>query len=203
VRTLIRRFDAFLARQSGVFVFTDEADCLLRLQITNAPHRLLFESQVVERSEPVLLIHLWNEHVPPVSPAGPDLAWAKNIQRAFLNSLRAACVYIQKEPRLTEIQAIGGVTVLMFAGNRHSGERFMQGLGFMVAPYTSPLGRFGEFWENCYSWILIWTYNPSSLRYRKLFGQHRAEFWIPAEKFLARFGCEAASHQFSLRSTSD
>jgi hypothetical protein len=197
VRTLIRRFDAFLARRYGVFIFTDEGDCLLRLQIARAPHRLQFASQVVKRGEPVLLIHLWNEHIPPVSPAGPDLAWAKTLQRAFLNSLRAVSVYMQKEPRLAEIRAIGGVSVLMFAGNRRSGERFMQGLGFTVMPYTSPLGRFGEFWENFYSWVLIWTYNPSGLRYRKLFGQQRAEFWIPIEKFLARYGGEPASRQFS------
>jgi YkoP domain len=197
VRALICHFDALLACQYGVFTFTDEADCLLRLQVADAPHRLRFSGQVVERGEPVLLIHLLNEHIPLVSPAGPDLAWAKIMQRAFLKSLRAVSVYMQKEPRLTDIRAVGGVTVLMFAGNRRSGERFMQGLGFTVMPYASPLGRFGEFWENFYSWVLIWTYNPSGLRYRKLFGQRRAEFWIPAEKFLSRFGRQPASHQFS------
>jgi hypothetical protein len=196
MRALIRRFDAFLARRQGVFNFTDDADCLLRLQVTVAPHRLRFPDQVVERGEPVLLIHLWNEHTPQISPAGPDLAWAKTLQRDFIKSLQKVGRYMQEEPSLADIRAIGGITVLMFTGNRHSGERFMQRLGFTVIPYASPLGRFGEFWENFYSWVLIWTYNPTSLHHKKFFRQRRAEFWMPAEKFLDRFGGEPASCQY-------
>jgi hypothetical protein len=203
VRALIRRFDAFLAQQYGLFNFTDEPDCLLRLQAAGAPHRLNFPGQVVQPGEPVLLIHLWSEHIPRTLPAGPDLAWAKTIQRAFLKSLQAVGSYIQEEPRLADIRAIGGVTILMFAGNRRNGARFMERLGFTVMPYTNPLGRFGEFWENFYTWMLIWTYNPASLRSRKLFQMRRSEIWIPAEKFVARYGGKPAKHQFLPHTTSD
>jgi hypothetical protein len=150
MRTLIRRFDVFLARQYGLFNFLDEPDCVLRLQIATAPHRLNFPHQVVLPGERVLLIHLWNEHVPAVPPAGLDLGWVKSMQRAFLKSLRSVGSYMQTEPDLADIRAVGGVTVLMFAGTRRSGERFLERLGFTVMPYTNPLGRFGEFWENFY-----------------------------------------------------
>lgn len=190
MRALIRRFDAFLARQQGLYHFTDDPDCLLRLQNAAAPHRIRLPGQVVEPGEPVLLIHFWNEHIPPASPAGPALAWAKSIQRAFVKSLQAAAEYMQDEPRLADIRAVGGVTVLMFAGNRRNGARFMERLGFTVMPYANPLGRFGEFWENFYTWALIWTYNPASLRSRNLFRMRRSEIWISTEKFLARFGGE-------------
>jgi hypothetical protein len=203
VRALIRRFDAFLAQQYGLFNFTDDPDCLLRLQNAVAPHRLYLPGQVVEPGEPVLLIHLWSEHIPHASPAGPDLAWAKTIQRAFVKSLRAVGNYVQEEPRLADIQAVGGVTILMFAGNRRNGARFMERLGFTVMPYKNLLGRFGEFWENFYTWMLIWTYNPASLRSRKLFQMRRSEIWISAEKFLARYGGEPAKHQFLQHLTSD
>jgi hypothetical protein len=196
VRALIRHFDAFLARQQGLLNFTDDPDCLLRLQNAVASHRLRLPRQVVEPGEPVLLIHLWSEQIPPVSPAGPDLAWAKSIQRAFLKSLQAVAEYMQDEPRLANIRAVGGVTILMFAGNRRNGARFMERLGFTVMPYANPLGRFGEFWENFYTWVLIWTYNPASLRSRKLFRMRRSEIWISAEDFLARFGGEPASSSF-------
>ena len=190
LRALIRRFDAFLARQYGLFNFSDEPDCVLRLQITTASHQLSFPDLVVQTGEPVLLLHLWNEHVPPISPEGVDLRWVINMQRSFNKSLEMAGKYMQSEHRAADIRAVGGITVLLFAGSRSSGERFMERLGFTVMPYTHPLGWFGEFWENFFSWWLMWAYNPASLRTRRLFGQHRAEFWMPAEKFLACYGGE-------------
>lgn len=188
MRAIIRRFDAFLVRQYGLFNFLDEPECVLRLQIATASHRLYFPDQVVQPGEKVLVLHLWNEHIPPVSPSGIDLAWVKTMQRAFMKSLRAVGSYMQAEDWTTEIRAVGGITVLMFAGTRRSGERYMERLGFTVMPYKNPLGRFGEFWENFFSWALMWTYNPSSLRTRKLFGQQRAEFWMPTQDFLAWYG---------------
>jgi hypothetical protein len=195
MRAVVRRFDAFLARQYGLFNFSDEPDCVLRLQVAPAPHQLSFSDQVVQPGEKVLELHLWNEHLPPVPAAGLDLRWAITMQRAFLNSLRAVGRYMQSETKLADILAVGGITVLMFAGTRRNGERFMERLGFTVMPYTNPLGRFGEFWENFFSLILMWTYNPDSLRNRKLFGQRRAEFWMPAEEFLRRYGGERIEPQ--------
>jgi len=64
----------------------------------------------------------------------------------------------------------------------------LQRLGFTVIPYHRSLGAFGEFWENFYTWMLMWTYNPGSLRYRGLWGLRRAEIWMSAEEFLRRYG---------------
>lgn len=187
MRSVIRRFDQFLARQYGLFNFCDDPDCVLRLQVSTAPHPLCFPDQVVQAGEKVLFLHLWNEHIPPVSQDGIDLAWVKTMQRAFLKSLRSVASYMQTEPCMADIRAVGGETVLMLVGTRRSGERFMERLGFYVKPSQTHLGRFGEFWENFYSWVLMWTYNPSSLQTRKFSGMQRAEFWMPAEEFLARY----------------
>jgi len=67
----------------------------------------------------------------------------------------------------------------------------MQRLGFTVTPYRSPLGRFGEFWENLYAYGLIWAYNPASVHQRQLLGLHRTEMWMPADEFLRRYGMDA------------
>ena len=197
MRSLIRRFDAFLSRRYGVFTFTDEEDCLLRLQIAAASHSLLLPGQVVQPGDKVLKIHLWNEHVPiPSSSEGYGLVWAKEVQRMFLKSLQAVGRYMQGTSSLADTRAVGGETILLFAGDRRNGERLMKRLGFKVLPYTHPLGRFGEFWENFYSWVLVWTYNPAGLHHRSLFHQRRSEFWISAGDYLARYGQKAVSlHQ--------
>jgi len=64
----------------------------------------------------------------------------------------------------------------------------MQRLGFMVLPYYRPFGAFGEFWENFYSWVLIWTYNPASMHNHHFLASRRAEIWMLADEFMKRYG---------------
>jgi hypothetical protein len=188
MRVLIRRFDALLSRAIGVFEFCDDSNCVLRLQITQKSRALCFAGQGVRAGEPVLGLHLWNEHIPPLPLAGPDLAWAAQMRRLFIHSLRAVAVQMTSDPRLARVRAVGGATTLLSPDSHSGGRRFLQRLGFTILPYRSPLGRFGEFWENFYAWWLMWTFNVASLRHRKLLHLHRSEFWMSAEEFLNRYG---------------
>jgi hypothetical protein len=75
-------------------------------------------------------------------------------------------------------------------------------LGFVVQPYHSPLGSFGEFWENFYSWAIMWAYNAVSLRQRHLLQLRRSEFWMSIADFLRRYGADEESqprHEKSLQ----
>lgn len=188
MRAWIRRFDAWLSHRNGVFEFSRDQYSLLRLQLTVARRPLFLSDCQVERGAPVLQLHLWNEHLLTPAPAGPDLAWAKLMQRLFLKSLKEAAHYVGEHPKLAEARAVGGITVLLGAGGFDGGARLVERLGFTVLPYYTPWGYFGEFWENFYSWVLIWTYNPASLRYRSLVGMRRKEFWISTGEFQRRFG---------------
>jgi hypothetical protein len=188
VRALIRRFDALLSQALGIFEFCDDGNCVLRLQITQSRRTLCFAGQEVRVGEPVLVLHLWNEHLPPIPQAGPDLAWAVRMRRLFIQSLRAAAVQMRRDPRLAEVRAVCGTTALLSPDSHSGGRRFMERLGFTIFPYRSPMGRFGEFWENFYAWWLMWTYNVASLRHRQLLHLRRAELWMPAEEFVSRYG---------------
>jgi hypothetical protein len=64
----------------------------------------------------------------------------------------------------------------------------MRHLGFTILPYQRPLGRFGEFWENLFSWWLMWTYNKVSLQSREFLHLQRTEIWMTAKKFILRYG---------------
>jgi hypothetical protein len=187
VRFLIRKLDDRIRKCSRVFEFSQEAGCLLRLQVSRASQPLHLPGQIIEAGEPVLLIHLWNERLPPISPAGPDLAWARLILRRFRHSLCLTADYLKANPRLDEIRAVGGVTILVTSGLHEGGRRFFQEMGFTILPYFSRLGRFGEFWENFYSWLIVWTFNPGSLPQRSLFRLRRSEMWMSREDFLRRF----------------
>lgn len=187
MRSLVRCFDAWLSRRYGVFEFTQAPDCLLRLQVATARHDISLPDCRVKAGEPVLLLHLWNERLPALAASTANLVWAKNLQRRLLSSLREAARYLGDHPELTDVRAVGGVTVLLGADEREGGARLVERLGFCVLPYRSPLARFGEFWENFYTWVLMWAYNPASLHHRNLWRLRRKEFWISAGDFQRRF----------------
>jgi hypothetical protein len=188
MRFLVRKLDELIRRCNRVFEFSQDADCLLRLQVTRTPHTLKLPELTVEANEPVLLIHLWNERLPLISPGGPDLAWARRILRLFRHSLCLVADYLQDDPQLSGVRAVGGVTILLISGLHEAGGRFVQEMGFTITPYSSRLGRFGEFWENFYSWLIIWTFNPHSLPGYSLIHLHRSEMWMCRDIFLQRYG---------------
>ncbi len=186
---IVRTFDHWLSKQYGIFAFDESPDCILHVQVSQAPHRLEFpDCTLVEAGQPVLLLHLWNEHLPPMPPEDSGLGWANRTSRLFINSLGSLARRCGRDPRLAGARAVGGVSALFSPHGRSSGVRWIERLGFVVVPYHRPLGRFGEFWENLYSWWLLEAYNPGSMRQRSLLSLWRAEIWMPVEKFVDRYG---------------
>ncbi len=165
MRAFIKFLDHLIRRASGVFEFTDDPECIFRVQIAPAPHPVtLSDGTHIPAGAPVLWLHLWNEHVPRIGPAGPDLSWALRTERMLLRSLRRLAEWMSASPQASAVQAIGGITVLASPAGDAGGERLLRRLGFELHPHRNPLGRFGEFWENLYTWWLMWSFNPASLR---------------------------------------
>lgn len=188
MRAAIRGLDRLLRRAYGVFEFCDEPECILRLRLTRMPRPMSLPGGVIGKGEPVLELHLWNERLPLPPVEGPDLAWAIRIGRMWIRSLHCAGRYMRRAPYLGGVRAVGGVTALLFAGDHAGGVRLMERLGFTVVPHRNPLGRFGEFWQNLYSWWLMWAFNPASIRGRSFTRLRQAEIWMTAEDFLGRYG---------------
>jgi hypothetical protein len=187
MRGLIRRFDAFLRRREGVYESSACSHGLLRLRLSCARERVPLGDGWVEPGEQVLELHLWNEHMPPLPREGPSLAWAWRTERKFVASLRDLAREMRTEPAYCNVRALRAVTVLLTPGPGSAGPLAAR-LGFVVRPYHNRLGRFGEFWENFYTWFIMWTFNAASLRGRRLLGLRRLEMWMTAEDFVQRFG---------------
>jgi hypothetical protein len=188
MRRIVRAFDRFLCRLQGVFVFWDDPDCLFRAQVTRASRTIVLPGKEVPAGAKVLGLHFWNEHMPQIPPEGPSLALAVRGRRMIVGTFRRLAREMHSDPRMDGVQALGGATVLFAAGDGSSGERLFTRLGYTVFPYQNPLGRFGEFWENFYTWALMWAYNAVSLRQRHLLALQRTESWITVDEFLRRYG---------------
>ena len=187
MKRIVRAFDRFLCHRQGVFVFWDDPDCLFRAQFMRAPREIVLPGAVIPAGAEVLGLHFWNEHMPQIAPEGPTVAQAVRGRRMIANTFRALAREMRRDPRMEGVRALGGATVLFAAGDGSSGERLFTRLGFTVFPYCSPLGRFGEFWENFYTWALMWAYNAVSLQQRHLLALSRTESWITAGEFLRRY----------------
>ncbi len=182
---LIRTFDGWVSRRLEIFIFSDEPDCILRAQIRAAHHPVDLPDAHINAGDAILLLHLWNEHLPPMPPSGPDLAWANRTWRSFIGSLHRLAQYLHQHPEI-QIRAIGGISAL-FTLEGDSGARLMQRLGFVFVPYRSKLGRLGEFWENLYAWFLLWVFNPASRQSHRIFHLQRTEMWMSRDEFMRRF----------------
>jgi YkoP domain len=192
VKSLIRHFDRFLRRTLRVFEFCDDPECLWRVRVTRVAHPLYLPDGQVPSGATVVELHLWNEHVPRLPPAGPDLGWAVQSQRRLVASLRTLARQMRRDPRLADVKAVCGITVLFFPGEGSGGEKLFKHLGFTLYPCHNPLGRFGEFFENLYTWCIMWTFNAVSLRQRRLRRLRRSEFWMLTDQFLRRYGAPEA-----------
>lgn len=189
MRALVRFIDSTLRRAQHVYEFTDDPKCILRIQVTRASRPLHLQGQTVDKGEPVLFLHLWNEHVPIIPAAGPDLDWAMKMRRTFVHSLYGVGRQLVQDPRLANIRAVGGPTGVLVPG-ASSAAKLMERLGFEVMPYHVLTGRFGEFWQNLFSYGLMYTFQPASFRHRHLFKVQRTEMWTTLGKFLSLYGKE-------------
>lgn len=188
MKRLIRGFDRFIRWTLGVFEFCAESHCLLRARRTTTPHAVMLPTGVVPAGAPMVELHLWNEHIPPLPPEGPTIAWAIQVRRRLIRSFQELARQLPRDPRLAGAQIIGGVTVLPLAGVHGSGIKLFEQLGFVIQPYHSPLGRFGEFWQNLYLWAIMWAFNEPTLARRSLLSLRRCEVWMTIEELVRRYG---------------
>lgn len=188
LRVIIRRFDGWLSRRYRVQEFTSDPQVILRIQRTRAPRDIWLPEGIVPARAEVLMLHAHNERMPPLPPAGADLAYAAHLRRLQVYSLHVVARYVQNEPSLQNILAVGGITAHVTLQPADGGRAMLEHLGFIVFPYHCPLGAFGEFWENFYTWWLMWSYNPPTIRHRRMTALQRVEFWMSAEKFLDMYG---------------
>jgi hypothetical protein len=188
MREFVRRIDAVLRRISGNYAFCNDAGCLLRLRRTHSRRTMELAGGTVHRGEPVLELHVWNPHVPPMPDGGANLAWALKLRRMLSHSLQLVAGEMLRDPALAGIQAVGGDSVMIDLRGSSGSRNLMERLGFTVTAYQGPLGSFGEFSKNLHAWMLMWTYNPASLQRRRFRDLRRSEVWMTSADFLARYG---------------
>ncbi len=192
-RRFVRALDAYLCRKEGIFVFDEDPACILRLSLIRSPRAMSFASgDRVAPGDQLAMIHLWNERLPPAPGDGSGLQWARGIYRGLLVSLRLLSRYLAQRPELAAVRAIGSDAAGFFTGgNIATGRDLFARMGFeLQRSRANPNAwtRFVSFWENFYSWMLIWTYNPATLQGKPPWSLERAALWMSRATLDERYG---------------
>jgi len=171
--------DSWLRRRNGVFEYTTAPRCLFRLERAWADQSVsLADGTLVRPGDPILKLHLWNEHIPIMGQRGPTVAWARQVSRAIDASLRELARYCAQRVELDEVAVI--------CGDMHLGTlRQCSKLARIVARYgfecsenckAGPTGAWHRLGERILIFMLILATNPVTLRSALVRRYHRRVF---------------------------
>jgi ceramide glucosyltransferase len=188
----VRLIDTLPQRREGIYEFCAHERCVLRLSVGECSRAvLLSDGTQLAAGEPIGELYFWKEHLPPMPPDGPSVAWALAFQRRCMFSLARLADFVQQTPHLRELGAFRGDPPF---GSRYGHvdlDAMVERWGFEMLPRPERRGGWGRFiqaWEDLYSFALHWAFNPVSTRGKGVEGIKQVELWISMEGLLQRYG---------------
>ncbi|MDB5291524.1 MAG: hopanoid biosynthesis associated glycosyl transferase protein HpnI [Phycisphaerales bacterium] len=168
VRYAVRRFDMWLRARQGIFEYSSDPDCVMRVSLEKCGEAIDLPDGTRLNADDILCeLHFFNEHMPPLPADGANIRWAAHMQKLLRGSFAKLAVAFESDPRFEGVRAIRGTSVLGSRGTANPMERLARRLHFdVVDPATSPtlFARLHQAGENLLVWALTWTFNPAGLR---------------------------------------
>lgn len=189
-RLCVRAIDGILRRIYGVRPFTQHPGCILRISFGPSLREIaLRDGTRVGVGDPIVHLHLWNERLLELPPRGESLGWGRYLLQRGAHSLQLLARHLERNPNV-EVVALRGE--LGFVTQLRSIRPALERLGFEVLLKESPGWRLWRraFWDNFYSYLLLWTFGPRSLWGKRLGQLQRVEVWMSRAELLARFGAK-------------
>jgi ceramide glucosyltransferase len=193
----IHRLDAHLRRKQGIFEFSDDPGCLLRISVEAAEMDLEFaDGTQVKAGEPVGILHLWNEHLLKIPSDGADLRWAIAMRQLMQFTLHELTGAMHTDPRLRRAGAFGGTALFASRGGPSQVAKIASRFGFeWIADTRKPSlrRRIHDYFQNFLVFGLEWAFNPAGLR-GKGFLRPREALYMSREALLYRYASEPKEH---------
>jgi hypothetical protein len=181
-------FDAIVRIYYGVYEFTDDPACVLRVGLSQARAPVsLADGTQIQVGELVGTLHFWNEHLPRYSFNGPNLAWGCKMHSRMLHSLHALADYVESEASWQEVRALRAEAALSNRLGMSQVRRVAGRYGFERVPTDfSLLGRLQALGESFTLWGLTRAFNPAALPRQPFLRDHH-ELWISRAALLRRY----------------
>lgn len=186
--------DRSLRRAKGIFEFSDDDDCILRIAVIPSETRILLPDGTELRPEdPIVDLHLWNERVPNLGHGG--LAWGAAFRTCMRASMTLLAEYLRSEPDLKEVKACRARVA--FLRDRRV-QRAARHLGFVSAvPDQSLPDHVHEFLEVFLIYGLTWVFNPDALPHKACLPQ-RSYLWMSRKELFRRYGSRAGKQRVAM-----
>jgi uncharacterized membrane protein YdjX (TVP38/TMEM64 family) len=181
LKPLIRRLDNRLRRKYRIFEFSDNPRCMFRVHVALADRPLILRDDIIPVGTRVLELHFWNEHILPVAEDGADAARAIKVFKMFRDSFKELAPHLHRDPRMADVQAVGGLIPVFFEEDNYPAEKMFARLGLHVVPFEKNLGFWGHLGKQIHSWMMAWAFNPSVLKNRKLSQIRWADCWFSVD----------------------
>lgn len=189
-RAGVRAIDLALQRHYRLFLFSEAPACILRLTPTVSARAVtLRDGTGVARGEPILELHLWNERLPALPRNGATLTWGVTFVRRTRYSLRLLADYLVREPQFIQIRALHAELGFLELDQFPEMHRLVEHLGFEFVVGEAPGWRVWRyaFWQNVFSWWLMWTFNPASLAGKHFGKMARGELWLSRAVLIQKY----------------
>jgi YkoP domain len=176
--------DRWLRRRHGVYEYTNDPECIFRINRAAAEVDLLLsDGSHIRPGDPILNLHLWNEHIQPMPHDGATLAWARRLSRAVDISLRELAQSLAGQYDLDDIAALRADMRLGPTARSQQLARIAARYGFESAAFRAETGSLRQFGENILICLLLLAANPAAIRTDVLRRDH-------ALVYLSRAGLE-------------
>ena len=180
--------DRWLRRLQGVYEYTANPICLFRINRGEADQTLtLSDGTRIRPGVPILNLHLWNEHMPPMPRDGATVAWARQTNRAVGTSLRELARWLAGQPDLADIAALRADMRLATGAHSRQLMRIATHLGFESTAFRAETGSLRQLGENILMYLLVLAANPAAIRTDVLRRDH-ALFYLSRAALERRYG---------------
>src|SRR5512137_1157881 len=92
----VRLIEYLVRKSMHVYEFTDDPDCILRIQLTTSPRSVDFETWQISKGETIISIHAWNEKMPKIPEEGATIEWAIQLRHQVVHSFQMVAEELQK-----------------------------------------------------------------------------------------------------------
>lgn len=186
----VRAIERILIRCYGVFEYTSDPHSILRLSRSRSPRDVvLAEGRRIQKGEALLVMHFRNEQLASTPGGGASLEWGLVFFRGALQSFRLLARFLSAHRDFDDVRAIYADFGFVQDDRMEQMGRLATRLGFDFIPRERPGWdvRQRAFWDNLFSWWLVWTYNPVSLVGKSFAHMRRCELWMSRERLREKY----------------
>lgn len=169
--------DRLVRKRVGIYEYSTDDRCIFRIHRDCARQSLsLKDGTRIRRGDPVLMLHLWNEHMP-CMVKGPSVGWGRQVSRGIQISLMELARYLQADGTLKDVKAVCADMCLGTAEQSMQLARIVGRYGF--EPARRGVGQPGileRIGQNIMMFLLVLVTSPSTLRAAILLRAHQRIF---------------------------